>query len=211
MIHENIFDNYEININKLLEYGFVKNNDKYVFCFDINDDFYCKVFIDKSLNTEVYDKIDYTIYQPYDIRGYNGEFINYIRNLVEDKVNEIIQKCFIKINLSKEIMEYIEKTFSPLIEHPWEEKPNYITFKKKGKWFCLIMDIEYRNLGIEKDGKIFVMNIKLNPDKIISLIDNKIFFRAYHMNKKYWITVLLNKDMDIELIKQLIKESYDLI
>ena len=73
------------------------------------------------------------------------------------------------------------------------------------------MSIPYKTLGLEKIGKIDVLNVKLNPDLIESLIDKKHFFPAYHMNKKYWITILLDSDMDMDLVKSLIDESFKLV
>ena len=73
------------------------------------------------------------------------------------------------------------------------------------------MSIPYKTLGLEKSGKIDVLNVKLNPDLIENLIDKKHFFPAYHMNKKYWITILLDSDTDLTLVKSLIDESFKLV
>ena len=63
----------------------------------------------------------------------------------------------------------------------------------------------------DSDVKVDVINLKLAPDEIKSLIDFKTFFPAYHMNKKYWITVLLNRDLGEEKLFSLIKKSYDIV
>ena len=73
------------------------------------------------------------------------------------------------------------------------------------------MSIPYKTLGLDKSGKIDVLNVKLNPELIQSLIDKKHFFPAYHMNKKYWITILLDSDTDVNLVKSLIDESFKLV
>ena len=39
-------------------------------------------------------------------------------------------------------------------------------------------------------------------------VDNKAVFPAYHMNKKYWITVILSSDVPFEKITALLDESY---
>ena len=73
------------------------------------------------------------------------------------------------------------------------------------------MSVSYKTLGLDKSGKIDILNVKLNPEVIESLIDKKHFFPAYHMNKKYWITILLDSDMDLDLVKSLIDESFNLV
>lgn len=34
---------------------------------------------------------------------------------------------------------------------------------------------------------------------------------GYHMNKKYWISVYFNKDVPDETIRELVKQSYDIV
>ncbi|WP_435056293.1 MmcQ/YjbR family DNA-binding protein, partial [Thomasclavelia cocleata] len=73
-----------------------------------------------------------------------------------------------------------------------------ITLKtnETNKWYGLIMNIPYKSLKIEKEGKIDVLNVKNKPSKIEHLIDFKHYFPAYHMNKKYWISILLDSTID---------------
>jgi len=70
-----------------------------------------------------------------------------------------------------------------------------------------------RDLARKKGKKVLDSgrNVKLNPDLIENLIDKKHFFPAYHMNKKYWITILLDSDTDLNLVKSLIDESFKLV
>ena len=55
-----------------------------------------------------------------------------------------------------------------------------------------------------------LINLKCDPLLIGSLIKEKGIFRAYHMNKSYWISVLLDGSTDDETIKWLLNLSYDL-
>ena len=58
------------------------------------------------------------------------------------------------------------------------------------------------------DKKIEVMNVKLPPEQIDELVKQKGFFRAYHMNKKYWITFKLDDTIEDEVLEELIDISY---
>ena len=73
------------------------------------------------------------------------------------------------------------------------------------------MTVKSSVLKIESEELIDIMNIKLDPEKIKQLIDNVNYFEAYHMNKKYWITILLDSNLDINKVKELIDESYKLV
>ena len=73
------------------------------------------------------------------------------------------------------------------------------------------MSIPYKSLWLDNSGKIDVLNVNLNPELIQCLIDKKHFFPAYHMNKKHWISIVLDSDVDLNLVKSLIDESFNLV
>ena len=43
------------------------------------------------------------------------------------------------------------------------------------------------------------------------LLSTKGFYEAYHMNKKNWISIILDETLDDEIIKKLICDSYDIV
>ena len=51
----------------------------------------------------------------------------------------------------------------------------------------------------------------LNEEAVQKLVKQKGFYKAYHMNKKSWITIVLNDTLDDSMIKKLIDESYNII
>lgn len=82
---------------------------------------------------------------------------------------------------------------------PFDEKT--IVFKKKGKIFALTNTEDF----------LFI-NIKSDPLKSVKLREKYQGVRpGYHMNKKHWNSVYLNKDIPDELIYNLIKDSYILV
>ena len=58
------------------------------------------------------------------------------------------------------------------------------------------------------DKKGEVLNVKLAPEKIESLISKTGYYKAYHMNKKNWITIILDDSISDDEIIKLIDESY---
>ena len=52
------------------------------------------------------------------------------------------------------------------------------------------------------------MNIKLLPEKITELLKRKGFYPAYHMNKKNWITIILDETLEDEEIMGYIRKSH---
>ncbi|MBU9877727.1 MAG: MmcQ/YjbR family DNA-binding protein [Thomasclavelia ramosa] len=79
------------------------------------------------------------------------------------------------------------------------------------KWYGLIINIPYRCLNIDKEGKVDILNVKNTPEKINALIDHIHYFPAYHMNKKHWISILLDRTVQITQVEKLLDESYQLV
>ena len=84
---------------------------------------------------------------------------------------------------------------------------------EKNKWYALILEVKYNKLNKNTDitTKVKVLNLKYSTDKILDIIDNKNIFPAYHMNKKHWISIVLDKNIKLETIKELIDISYSLV
>lgn len=117
--------------------------------------------------------------------------------------------CFAQDDARGKAIDYIKKKYGAEPYFPWGDLPEASPFKnKKDKWFAIIMTVQYKKLGLDTDGETFVINLKIDPEKIKKIIDGKSIFPAYHMNKKYWLTVLLDKETDFDLLFSLIDESY---
>ena len=114
--------------------------------------------------------------------------------------------------MREKIEKYINENYDILQENPWSTAPNFTTFKRKDnkKWFALIMDIPFEKLKIEKQGLVDVINLKNIPEMIGGLRKETGIFPAYHMNKEYWITVILDGTVPIEKVCDLIDISYEL-
>ena len=109
------------------------------------------------------------------------------------------------------IIEYIKDRFSAEEEHLWAQYPNYSVFRHPAskKWFGIIMDISRSKLGLDGDGPVDILDIKCSPLMIGSLLSEKGFLPAYHMNKDSWITILLDGTVPDERIYPLLELSYD--
>lgn len=211
MNYDEIFEQYNLDKNKLMDYGFNIEENNYIYKQDIDDSLYVKFIINDNLfYTKVYESIDNEEYLPYTIKINEGAYISKIREEIETIKQDILSKCFESSNIRQDILNYVYDKYRTIPEYPWEDSPLYCTLKtnNKKKWYGLIMNIPYKTLGIKHEGNIDAINLKNDSDKIIKLIDNRHYFKAYHMNKKYWYTILLDNNIDIEQIKDLIDESY---
>lgn len=199
---------------KLLEYGFIQESQRFALKKQIADgEFYVLIYLtNESLYAEVYETLTDERYALFDVLKANGSFINRIRAEVYLIINEVKDRCFFTLDLKQRYEDFLQNFFGAKPDFPWEDSPTYAVYRcQNNKWFALIMKIKFLSLGIKSEEEVWAVNIKAEPDKIASLIDNKSIFPAYHMNKKHWITVLLTAVTDFEKLSELTKTSYSLV
>lgn len=210
-----LLEKYILNESRLIEYGFTLNKEKYVYKYMLKElDFYAYFFIQNNkFEIKVYDLETEEAYILFSIKDASGKTVTAIREEVWDVTNDILDKCFSKYDLKEQLLEYASEVYDKAPETPFKKLPTYYVMKtsRKNKWYAVFIDITYDKLGVKCKDTIHIVNVKNHPEKIKNLIDYKQFFPAYHMNKKYWITVVLNKSTDVGLLKSLIDESYSII
>ena len=91
----------------------------------------------------------------------------------------------------------------------WDDLPGCGVFRnnKTNKWFGIIMNVDKSKITKGK-GEVEVINLKLDSNKILNLIKEDGYYKAYHMNKKYWISIILDNTIESKEIFRLIDESY---
>ena len=103
----------------------------------------------------------------------------------------------------KELFKYIKEQYDVKPEYLWDDTPDCAVFRHKNnkKWFGIIMKVK----GEE------YFNVKTKPD-YSDLLRNtyEYIIPAYHMNKEHWNTIILNKEVDKDLVFELIDQSFEL-
>lgn len=114
--------------------------------------------------------------------------------------------------MRKRIYAHILNRYGVAPEYLWQKFPHYAVFRHSGnrKWFALIADVANSKLGLDSDGQTDIINLKLNPEFIDTLKQQRGFLPAYHMNKRTWLTVLLDGTVAFEEVCALIDESFAL-
>ena len=210
-----LLEQYDIDCKRAIAYGFSRTEAGLELKKELPGVGLYAVFViaGKSFEVNVFDADTDEEYLPFNVLDNITGFVTGIREQVEDLVQEIKEKCLLNSNMKLRLMEYCERKFGTEPEAPWEDSPDAYTFKtaKRNKWYALFMTIPYKSLGLVAKGTLDVVNIKLPPEKVLDLIDRVHFYPAYHMNKKHWITVVLDKEVDEPLVQQLLDESYGLV
>lgn len=113
----------------------------------------------------------------------------------------------------KQTEKFIHENFAGIIQdYPWADTPEYTVFRHTDncKWFALIASVPYHTLGIDRPDVVNFINLKCDPDLIEEVVTRPGVLPAYHMNKRHWITLLLNGSCAASEIKALIDLSFRL-
>ena len=211
MVCNDVFDKGKLKIDNLILYGFKKGNTSYEYKKNLNEDLYVLFKVnEKSFLYDVYDNFD-NLYLPFNVKENYGSYVLSIKDKVEKIKEDIINKCFSKDDFKSMILSYVHKIYNTKEEYPWKDMKEYFTLKVNNKWYLLYMNIPYKSINKDKEGKVDVINVKLMPNEIESLIDYKTYYPAYHMNKKYWMTIVLDNNAQFEIVKSLIDRSYEIV
>ena len=164
----------------------------------------------RHIEYKVYDNDTDEEYILYKIPGIKGQYVSEVRaeidKILEDITKDMQYHSYI-FETSKMIIKYIEEEYHDYPVFPWDDD-NCVFKHNNGKWYGLLMHIDRYKLDSSEHINTEVLNIKLDPELINQLIDNHTFFRAFHMNKKHWISIDLYRVYDINQIYDLIKQSY---
>lgn len=216
-IEEKIFKKYTPNFKKIHDFGFKKQGNKYIFEKSfLNNQFNAIIELDKSITGKVIDIENNDEFLPLRIENQEGTFVGEVRTAYEQILIEIRDNCFVENYFvgpqSNRIAKEIEKKFGDKPLFMWEKFPTLGVFKnpKNDKWYGIVMNIEFSKLDKKIKGNVDVINLKLDKDEIQDLLKKDGFYPAWHMNKKYWITILLNETLsDTELMNFVEKSHYN--
>ena len=211
--------NKKINFKKLKEFGFKLINNSYYYHTSLLKNQFkmtVKINLDNSIFTEI---IDTETNEPYILHlleikrsGYSEKVYKEYSEVLEKIKKECFEDEIFKANYTKEIVAYIKNKYGDELEFLWEKSPKNAVVRRKSskKWYAVILTVSKRKLNLDSDEIIEVINLHNIVEEIKKLIDNKKYFPAYHMNKKYWCTICLDGTVELGEIYKLIDVSYEL-
>ena len=214
-IEDNIFKRAEINKKALAQYGFRLSNGLWILNVPfMNGDFKAVVSVDDAghISGNVYETATQDIFLPLRVESMDG-FAGEVRQAYMAILKNIKEKCcrenvFISAQANR-FAEAVYEKYGDKPVFPWDDFSGSV-FKNpnNGKWYAIVMDINIQKVDKKQTGNVEVVNIKLDPEKIQDLLKEKGFYPAYHMNKKNWISILLNNTVPDSVLLGLLDESH---
>ena len=215
----NFIKDKKIDFKKLEKFGFKLIDNSYCYHTSLLKNQFkmtIKINLDNSIFTEI---IDTETNEPYVLHllemkrsGYSEKVYKAYSQILEKIQKECFEDEIFKANYTKEIIDYVKNKYGDELEFLWEKSPKNAVVRRKSskKWYAVILTVSKRKLNLDCDEIIEVINLHNIAEEMKKLIDNKKYFPAYHMNKKYWCTICLDGTVELEEIYKLIDISYEL-
>ena len=198
---------------KLLVFGFKSEGEGFCYSSEILDgDFVLEVVArGETIQTKVVEKDNGEEYVLHLSENAVGAFVGRVREEHDQKIAEIINNCtksraFLG-EKSQKTINYVKKTYGSELEFLWEDSPFAAIWRREDnrKWYGIMMRVPINRLGIVGDEMVDILNVRGDASV---LIDGKSIFPAYHMNKKSWVSILLNEVVEEGEIFDLIDQSF---
>ena len=92
----------------------------------------------------------------------------------------------------QELLNHIADTYGVTPDYPFEGDFTTAVCRHgdNRKWFAILMEIPRSRLGLAGEGTLNVVNLKISPEMLPSLLQERGVFPAYHKSKTHWVTVV---------------------
>lgn len=211
-----IFKSYQFNKEKARDYGFVENGEVWNYsCQILQGDFSMTVSITPdNVSFQVFDQEMGDLYPQVHMESMRGSFVGSVREACLEILYQIRKACFDVQDFiypqTKRIVAKVLKKYGNQLEYLWEKSPDTAVLRHEGnqKWYAVLMRIPWDKLEKGREGLVEAVNLK--HDQVSNLLSKKGIYPAFHMNKRYWLSLALDDSLLDEEVLELIERSWNL-
>ena len=211
-----IFKSYQFNKEKAHAYGFVENGEVWTYsCQILQGEFFMTVSIaPDNVSFLVFDQETGDLYPQVHMESMTGSFVASVREACLEILYQIRKACFDVQDFicpqTKRIMAQVQEKYGNQLEYLWEKSPDTAVLRHEGnqKWYAVVMRIPWDKLEKGREGLVEAVNLK--HDQVADLLSKKGIYPAFHMNKRYWLSLALDDSLQDEEVIELIERSWNL-
>ena len=216
-----VFEKSRINEAKLEAFGFLKSEYGYVIRIPFHDgEFRADITVRKDgtvhgtvIETEMEEE-----YLPLRVASQTSAFVSTIRQEYYDLLCRIREEAFddqlFVSSQANRLAERIITQWNDAYDRPFERAKESVVFRVPGSqhWYGLVMRVERNKIcGGDDSTLVEIINLKADDSEQEKLICETGIYPAWHMNKKKWISVLLDDTLKDDRIFSLIRTSRKLV
>ena len=216
-----LFEKYQANPEKLQVFGFEKRGEEFVYSQEMmNGDFLLQLKLQgDKLDYQVFDQETGDEYVQVKMEAMTGEFVGQVREACQEIFLMIRANCFEEVGFlyeqSRRLQEYVARTYDGRLEYLWEKssrksstKAGVFRHQVSKKWYGAFLTTDWSKFEVDGSGTIEVLNVK--NDHVVELIQRKGIYPAFHMNKKYWLSLPLDDTLTDTELFFLLDKSFEL-
>ena len=209
-----IFKAYQFNRKKAKEYGFVEKQGVWTYsCQILQGDFVMTVSITAdNVSFQVFDQETGDLYPQVHMESMRGTFVGSVREACLEELFDIRKACFevqkFLCPQTKRIMALVREKYGNQLEYLWEKSPDTAVLRHEDnqKWYAILMRIPWDRLDKGREGLVEAVNLK--HDQVADLLSQNGIYPAFHMNKRYWISLPLDDTLTDEKVLELFERSW---
>ena len=227
-VESDFFAKKRVAFERLVPFGFEKSLAGYDYREKIlNGDFEVQLHIsaDGQVSGKVMDTDLGEEYLALHVPAASGNFVGQVRQAYQEVLERVAEACFEALPFASDQMNrlanHLKATYGDDFDHPFEKYPEFSSFRypENQKWYGLVMTLARGKLDLGEeqwsqealDDKVEIINIKVEQAKLPELIEIKGVYPSYHMNKKSWVSVVLDETVPDELLFSLVDNSRALV
>lgn len=211
-----IYKSYQFNQEKARAYGFIENEGVWTYSSQIlQGEFFMTLSITPdNVSFQVFDQETGDLYPQVHMESMRGSFVASVREACLEILYQIRKACFDVQDFicpqTNRIMAQVQKKYSHQLEYLWEKSPDTAVLRHEDnqKWYAVVMRIPWDKLEKGREGLVEAVNIK--HDQVADLLSKKGIYPAFHMNKRYWLSMALDDSLQDEEVLELIERSWNL-
>ena len=211
-----IFKSYQFNQEKAYAYGFVESSGVWIYsCQILQGDFVMTVSITAdNVSFQVFDQEMGDLYPQVHMESMTGSFVASVREACLEILYQIRKACFDVQDFicpqTKRIMAQVQEKYGNQLEYLWEKSPDTAVLRHEDnqKWYAVVMRIPWDKLEKGREGLVETVNLK--HDQVADLLSKKGIYPAFHMNKRYWLSLTLDDSLSDDDVLDLLEISWNL-
>ena len=211
-----IFKSYQLNQEKASAYGFIENGEVWTYsCQILQGEFFMTLSITPdNVSFLVFDQETGDLYPQVHMESMRGSFVASVREACLEILYQIRKACFDVQDFicpqTKRIMAQVQEKYGDQLEYLWEKSPDTAVLRHEDdqKWYAVLMRISWDRLDKAREGQVEAVNLK--HECVADLLSQKGIYPAFHMNKRYWISLALDDSLSDNEVLDLLEISWNL-